>query len=100
MRLAQFIKQPLTHPDNPFSHPLHFHLPLAIQPGVGQYRIRNASTMNGRVRVHRSDYDLQLALHPCLLIRVGRRQRKRPYTFTVKAHILRKRLCQGDLMAL
>lgn len=100
MRLAQFLIQPLTHPDNPFSHPLHFRRPLAIQPGVGQYRIRNASTVDGRVRVHRPDYNLQLALHPCLLIRVGRRQRKRPCTFTVKAHILCKRLCQSDLMAL
>ena len=56
--------------------------------------------MQRRVRVHRSDYDLQLALYPCLFLSISRRQRKHSCTFSIKAHVFRKRLREGDLMAL
>ena len=92
VRPRQFVIQSLSHADNPLSHPLHFPLPFPVQLRAAQYAIRNPSTLQRRVRVHRPDDDLQLAVHPCFLLRGGRRQRKRPCTFTVKAHILRERL--------
>jgi hypothetical protein len=90
----------LPHANNPLRHPLHFALPLLIQLFIAKNRISEQSTMQRRVRIHRPNHNLQLTIHPLLLLRVLGRQRKRTNTLTVQTHILSKGLRERDLVSL
>ena len=56
--------------------------------------------MERRVRVHRSDKDLQLTLDTGLFLWIGSDKGESANTFAVETHVLREGLGQSDLVAL
>jgi hypothetical protein len=52
--------------------------------------------LNGRVRVHRPDQDLELTVDSRLLLLVGADQTERADSFTVETHVLGETLAQGN----
>lgn len=98
--IGQDIVKILSHSDDPVGHSLHLTLPLGVKLFVAQNGVGNASTVGGRVRVHRTDNDLQLAVNARLLIGIGGDQGEGSDTLAIKTHVLGERLAECDLVAL
>jgi hypothetical protein len=94
------VVQLITHADDAVGHALDLGFPLAVELGIAEDGAGNAGTMERRVRVHRTDDDLELRLDASLLLRVGSHDRERADTLAVETHVLREGLAKSDLVAL
>jgi hypothetical protein len=66
---AEFLKvlfEQSTHSDDSISHTLDFAQPLLVQLGVVQDLCGDASTVDGRIRVERSNKNLDLRVNTLL----------------------------------
>ena len=97
---GQEIVESITHGDDPVCHELDLRFPLFVKVLVGEDGVGDAGAMEGRIGVHRSDYDLQLTLYAGLLLGIGSDERESANTFTVETHVLREGLGEGDLVTL
>jgi hypothetical protein len=55
-----------------------------------------SNLLDRRVRVHRSDQNLELTVDSCLFVLVGTDQTERTNSFTVETHVLGETLTQGN----
>lgn len=90
----------ITHGDDPVGHEFDLGLPLFVKIHIGEDGVGYAGAMEGRVGVHRSDNDLQLALYAGPLLRVGGNEGEGANTFAVETHVLCEGLGESDLVTL
>lgn len=84
--------QLVAHGDDTVSHDLDLTQPLLLEFGRVEDGVDNAGTVDGGVRVHGTDQDLQLGLDACTLLSVGAGDREGTDTLTIETHVLGKRL--------
>ena len=97
---GQEVVQSSTHADDPIGHEFDLRLPLLVKVLIGEDGVGDTGTVEGRVGVHRSDDDLQLTLDTGFLLGIGSDEGESANTLAVEAHVLRKRLGQGDMVTL
>jgi hypothetical protein len=98
--VGEEIIELLSHADNTGSHALDLTFPFLVQTLVGKDGAGNAGTVEGRVRVHGADDDLQLTLDTSPFLGVGADEGEGSDTFSVETHVLGEGLSKGDLVAL
>jgi hypothetical protein len=98
--IRQQLIQSLSHANNPLRHAFHLTFPLLVQFLTSKDGIRDPSSMQRRVRIHRPNHNLQLTIHSLLLLRILSRQRERTHTLSVQSHVLRKGLRERNLVTL
>ena len=97
---GQKVVESTAHADDPVGHEPDLRLPLLVQVLVGKDGVGDAGAVERRVRVHRSDEDLQLTLDTGLFLWIGSDKGESANTFAVETHVLRKGLGQSDLVTL
>lgn len=99
-QLLQVVAQRGAHGDDTIGHQLHVTEPLLAERFVAQNFGHQPGTVNGRVRVHRSDQDLDLRHRTVGFVLAARDQRERSRALTIQAHVLGEALGQRNLMAI
>ena len=66
--VLQVLLQEYSHADDAIGHALDLSEPLFVQHRIVEDRRGNPSAVHGRVGVQRADEDLDLGLHPLLLL--------------------------------
>ena len=97
---GQAIIEGIAHGDDPVGHEFDLGLPLLVKVFVGEDSVGDAGAMEGRIGVHRSDNDLQLAIYASLLFGIGSDERESTNTFAVETHVLREGLGESNLVTL
>jgi len=77
-----------SHRDDPFSHRQDLFFPKSSELGVREDGGHDSGAMDGRIRVHRSDKNLELALDGLRLIRVGTNDVESPDSLSVESKVL------------
>lgn len=88
------------HADDAIGHAFDLLQPAGAQVCVAQNFAHNVSAVDGRIRVHRTNQDLQLGHATVGLVFVGARQREGAHALAVEAHVLGVALGQAELVAL
>lgn len=84
----QVVIEPVTHADNAASHVLDFTLPLPVESLLVKDGGGDARAMDGRIGIHWSDNDLQLAVNTSLLLRIGGDKGECTDTLAIQTHVL------------
>lgn len=98
--LLQVVLEQGTHLDDAVGHALDLSQPLLIELWVVQDLSRDASTVDGGVRVEGADQDLDLRVHTLLLLGRLADNGESTSTLTVETHVLGERLGQARVVAL
>jgi hypothetical protein len=116
--LLEVLLEGSTHGDDAVGHSLDLSKPLLVELGGVQNLRGDASSVNGRVRVHGTDQDLDLGVDTLLLLWRLSKDRERTNTLAVKTlyalsatgiaglkrtttnHVLGERLAEHNLVAL
>lgn len=112
--VLQEIVESFSHGDDSVGHALDLDLPVLVEfgrvenlsgetgsavRGEGERKSkkgRKRDLLDGRVRVHRPDQDLELTVDSSLFVLVGANQTERANSFTVETHVLGETLAQGN----
>jgi hypothetical protein len=86
-KLLQVLLEEGAHADDAVSHALDLTKPLLVELGVVEDLYGDAGTVDGRVRVHRTDKDLELGVDALLLSGVGTDQGEGTDTLAIQALI-------------
>jgi hypothetical protein len=99
-KLLKVVLKESTHGDDAVSHLLDLTEPLLVKGRAVEDLGGDASTVNGRVGVQRSDDNLELRVDALLLIGIGADHGEGTDTLAVETHVLGKGLAQSNVVAL
>lgn len=83
-KLLKVLLEESTHGDDTVSHLLDFAKPLLVEGRAVEDLGSDASTVDGRVGVQRSDEDLELRIDALLLVGIGTDHGESTNTLTIK----------------
>lgn len=99
-QILEVLLQQRAHGDDAVCHALDLAQPLLVQLRVVQDLGRDARTVDGRVRVQRSDKNLDLRVHTLGLFLICADDGEGTHALAIKTHVLRKRLRETHVVPL